>query len=543
MSGGPTRGLRLLPAVAVSLAALLAAGDLGAQTLRPTVLNDGPLPPIRGREAPRPPLREAPPAEEEPAPLRGSATERAGAAGAARAGMRGTLADPAAVAGEAPVPAVAALAGDEADPQIGLLGGDDPEEESASARIARANELPPGFDPELFQAEVEPILDRRPARLYRFEPYQQRGIRVGSFIALPEVEAGVAWLSNVLRGTPARGDGALYARPSLRVRSEWRTHALELGASGNVSSFADLSSENDRAYRLEAHGRLDVSRRTNIEVLGTHEQTQEARGRIDTGGIAGRGRSDITTDRVAAALNTRFNRLTVQLRGAVSSLDYGTVDGIVVDRGRDVRMHEQAVRAGWELKPALAVFAEVGLDQRSHAAPSASDGLRRDSDGERYRAGLAFGNRGNVVRGEVSVGWGRQTPEDQRLGSIEGVIVDANLAWRIDGLNAVLLQARSDVTETTLAGSTGALSRSAGVEWRHAFRRHVIGSAGIAYATRDYQGVDVTESDVTAALGLEYYLGPEAMMFGRYEHIEYRSSVPGGDWSGDELRIGVRVRR
>lgn len=425
-------------------------------------------------------------------------------------------------------------------------GGFIPDLGEDSAPAGAGGGLPaPGiveFDPELFQAEVEPILDRRPARLYRFEPWQQRGIKAGSFVVLPEIETGAALLSNALREMRARSDMAAYVRPSLRVRSDWRTHALELGASGNFSSFADLSSENDRAYRLEGRGRIDITRRTNIELLGSHDVAQEARGRIDSrDGV--RGRNDVTTDRGAASFGTRINRLELQLRGAITGQAYDDRSGGTVDPGRDVTEREAAVRVGWQFKPALTAFAEVGADRRTHAGASASDGIRRDSDGERYRAGLSFGNRGNIVRGEVSIGWARQTPDDVRLGGIEGMTVDANLAWRVDGLNAILLQARSDIAETTLAGSSGALARGAGVEWRHAFLRPLIGTAGVAYSARDYQGVDVRESDVTAAIGLEYYLGPDAMVFGRYEHTAYDSSVTGGDWTNAEVRIGLRVRR
>jgi hypothetical protein len=420
-----------------------------------------------------------------------------------------------------------------------------PSSDEAGGDIAAPSVVSPpvtDFDPELFQTEVAPILDRRPTRLYRFEPWEQRGIHVGSLVVLPEVEAGAAWLSNVFRNTPARSDAAGYVRPSLRMRSNWRTHALELAASGNLSAFSEFSSEDDRAYRLEGRGRVDVTRATNIEVLGLHDLSQESRGRIDSGGTA-RGRSDVTTDQAAAAFNARFNRLTLQLRGGITRQDYSDKDGIGTDPSRDVTVREEAMRVGWEFKPTLTAFAELAGDQRDHAQASISDGIRRDSAGERYRAGLSFGNRGNVVRGEASAGWGRQTPEDPRLGSIDGVLVDANVAWRIDGLNALLAQARSDVMETTLAGSSGAMARTAGIEWRHAFLRALIGSAGIAYAVRDYQGVSVKESDLTTALGLEYYLGPEAMIFSRYEHIDYQSTVAGGDWSGDELRVGVRLRR
>lgn len=533
MSGVRRRGIRLMAATAASVAALLVtAPDAVAQTLRPTATTDGPFPPLRPREAPRPPLRTEPPdddaAPEPPAP--------AASIPAGRPSIRGSVDETSAATSDRGSAAFQPT-NDETNPVA--FAADEADDTSRPALSSAT--IPADIDPELIQAETEPLLDRRPTRLYRFEPWEPRGIRIGSFIALPEVETGGAWLSNVLRGTPARSDAAVYVRPTLRLRSDWRTHALEATVAGNASSFADLSSENDAAYRVEGRGRLDVTRRTSIELLGSHDVTQESRGRIDSGDGPD-GRNDVTTDRVTAALNTRFNRLAVQLRGGLAREDYEDAPGAASDPGRDVKSRDGALRLGWAFKPTLTAFAEAGVNRREHAAANL-DGIRRDSDGERYRAGLGFGNRGSILRGEISVGWARQTPDDRSLRPIEGVVVDANLAWRIDAASALLLQARGDIAETTLAGSGGSLARTIGVEYRHAVLRPLIASAGIAYGTRDYEGAAVRESDVTTAVGLEYYLGPEAMIFGRWEHTAYDSTVPGGDWTNDEFRVGVRLRR
>jgi hypothetical protein len=108
------------------------------------------------------------------------------------------------------------------------------------------------------------------------------------------------------------------------------------------------------------------------------------------------------------AFNHRFNRLRVQLRGAVAERDYSPEvesDGTLLSNDdRDNRQHEVAVRATWEFKPAFSVFGEVGTDGRDYRLASFSDGLQRDSSGERYRAGVSFGNTGEIIRGEAAVG-------------------------------------------------------------------------------------------------------------------------------------------
>lgn len=404
-----------------------------------------------------------------------------------------------------------------------------------------------GYDPAAFAIELDPILDRRPAQLFRFEPYDPVGIRMGTFIVYPEIEtAGAAFSNQFHSSANVRPDTALELRPAIRAVSNWRVHALEFNAHGLASFHNQFPDEDDRAYTLEAKGRLDITRRTNIETSLSRDITQESRGSVNAA-TSGGDRTEIATERAGVTLNHRFNRLAVQLRGAIAERDYApTTDaagGFVSNDERDVTQRETALRATWSFKPELAAFAEIGLDDRTYGAASRSDGMRRDSTGERYRTGMAFGNTGRVLRGEVSVGAASQRFDDGRLPSINGVIVDANLGWRLSGLTSLLFSARSDIGESTVAGSGGSITRSAGVEVRHAFRRHLLGTAGLRLTRSDFEGVDLVEQDVTATAGLEYYASREVTLFTRYSHIDFETTNVAGNYNADEVRIGVRVRR
>lgn len=404
------------------------------------------------------------------------------------------------------------------------------------------NTPPADHDPLLFQIEdIDPVAtDRRPARFARIEPYDPVGIRIGSFVLFPEAELGGLYTSNVLSSPQPRSDIAAELRTEARLVSNWNVHAVELRGTTFSTYHDDHSSEDDRAWSAEARGRLDISRRTSLQGLVARSVSQEDRTAIDANVIGDR--AEVRSDEARLALNHRFNRLAVELRGSVSDTTYTMPDdgGSIADR--DTLETRQAVRASWELKPTLAIFAEGELNQRDKKAAPA-DGIRRDSDGVRTRVGLDFGSTGAILRGEASVGYGRQTPRDGRLASVDALLFDANLAWRPSEITSVMLTASSDIYDTTTDGSGGVVSHQVGIEGRHAFRRHLIGSAGLSYTHYDFHRTPIKESAVTAFVGAEYYASPELVLFARYQHLSFASNDVNGDYETDEVRVGVRVRR
>ena len=405
---------------------------------------------------------------------------------------------------------------------------------------------PAGYDPLLFQIEeVEPILDRRPERLFNFEPYDPAGIKLGSFIYFPETGIAGAHFNNVFSSPKPLSDNALELKTLSRLVSNWKTHALELRSISNWSFHDEFPTENDKEYRLEARGRLDVTRRTNLQGLISHERTQESRSAIDASTVGDR--PDVDTNTAAATLIHRFNRLEGRVRAEVTDEDFSNPSdgfgGIENNDDRDRRMHEQAVRLTYELKPSLAVFAETELNQREYKVAAFSDGLLRNSNGQRYRLGLDFGETGMILRGELSIGYGVQKPDTSALDEVDGFLFDANVAWRVTDMTSLLLTGRTDITDTTTAGSGGVLNHQVGLEVRQAFKRYFIGTAGVSYSTNDFGAVGTKENTLEFTAGAEYFVNREIILFSRYLHTDFNSSEPFSDWDSDEIRVGLRLRK
>jgi len=403
---------------------------------------------------------------------------------------------------------------------------------------------PAAYDPLLLQAEeFNPVFSASQFRQFGVDPFAPLGTTIGSFILYTAVEADGDYNSNVFASPEPVGDTALEVRPSVRLASNWNWHALELRASGDLSFHDRFSSEDDRAYLAEALGRLDITSRTNVQALVAHEEAQESRSAINASSAGTR--PNITVNRERLALNHRFNRLTVQLRGSVIDTRYGTdiLNGEAQSNAdRNFTLYDQAVRPKWEFSPYLFLFSDIAFNQRNYQIPAFTDDLIRSSTGERYRVGVSFGEVSEILRGEVSLGYGRQTPNNRELEVIDGLLIDANLSWRVTPLTTLLFTAASEVAETTTTDSGGVMDRQYAVEARHNFSTRLVGIAGLAYTTRDFVGAGINETLLTAATGAEYYLSREAVLFSRYQHTVFDSTRPNSSYTVEEVQVGVRLR-
>jgi hypothetical protein len=396
----------------------------------------------------------------------------------------------------------------------------------------------------MFRIEPEPLRDRRPAELFLIEPHAPTGVRLGGFVIFPEAELAGLATNNLFKSPVRQADAALDVRSSLRAVTDWYRHALEFRATGGASFFAGHASEDDRAYALEARGRLDITPRSNIEALVSHQRDKDIRSAPNVP-IAAAERGDLEVDCAAIAFNQRFNGLSIQLRAAIGDFEFAPVaslgGGVIGNDARDYLERDAAFRTTWDFGGGFGVFVETALEDRSYHTPPA-DGISRSSTGAQYRAGVSFAPLSNIVRGEVSLGWGRQRPNVTQLSDLDGVLIDANLAWRASALTTFLITAQSTFIGSIAIGSGGGLARQLGVEVRHAFRRRLIGSAGVRYTSTPYLGIDLIERELVAELGLDYYVGGDTILFGRYQHIAFDSTLPASDSNADVLRPGVRLR-
>ena len=243
-------------------------------------------------------------------------------------------------------------------------------------------ENPPArSDPLLFQIEdLDPIRDNRtPRRLFRQEPYDPVGIQIGSFVLFPELELGGSYYSNVFHAPSAKSDVALDVLPSARLVSNWGRHALEFRAIGALSFYNEFQTEDDKDYLLEARGRLDITRRANIQALIS--QPADVRGSLGARCKLGRNPC-LRSRRIAPKPPTISGSIACRCSFAAASRTIPTAIPKTPASSRTIRIvttrRTKRPRARpWELKPTLSPFVEVAVNQREYGEAAQTDLINR----------------------------------------------------------------------------------------------------------------------------------------------------------------------
>jgi hypothetical protein len=390
------------------------------------------------------------------------------------------------------------------------------------------------------------------------DPYAPLGIEAGPFVLRPTLEAAGGYDDNPDR-LPEGGEGSkfLRLRGEIDGRTDWSRHELGIRASGQIRKYLDLGGSGlEPELAAAATGRLDVTERTQINSELRASLAASRAGDPETpNGIDG----DEITRSAGATLGVahRLNRLSLRLDGLV---DRYTVDDAKLNDGRRLdnsdrayNAYEARLRAAYELSPRLEPFVEAAAitrdyDQRfSNNAINdenevVADRRRLGSDGWSLRSGARF-ELSRLVTGEAALGYGRQTPKDDAFKLVDGLLVDAALAWTPSALTTVRLSAKSALQETTLQNSGGVLSRNLGLSIEHFLRRNwsVTGRAGFDRA--DYKGSPRIDDAFTLGLQTEYRLTRELALIGSLEKLWVDSSIPGEDYDATIVEVGLRLRR
>jgi len=378
------------------------------------------------------------------------------------------------------------------------------------------------------------------------DPYAPIGVRMGSFLLFPELAAESVYNDNIfLSSIRPEGDWALALTPALRVQSDWSRHSLEANVGGEYSFHERFRTEDDESFAADVTGQIDLRRSTNIVASAGYSRAFEDRSSSDFPANAAE-RPLVRSNDWSLGGNHTFNRLTLTLRGDVSTDNYGdsvAVDGSLIDNsGRDYTERRLTSRAGYEFQPGVQAFVEGSVNERDFVEAVDSGGQLNGSSGHDIQAGLAFKLSGKLT-GEASAGYALQTPDDPTLKDVDGLIFNAALEYKPTALTTLRFDAASQVAETTVTGSAGSINRNVEFSAEHRPRRNIILGASIGYQNEKFSGTGETDEDWTTGLTGEYLFTPSVGLIVSYEHVESTSSVPGNDYSTNEVRMGMRFRR
>jgi hypothetical protein len=379
------------------------------------------------------------------------------------------------------------------------------------------------------------------------DAYSPLGIRGGSFMFFPAVELSSAYASNPSAVPHGAGSPYFVVAPELLVQSDWSRHALTASITGSYTDYTNGSfvpSLNRPYLNSKIDGRIDVTRDTQIvlenRVLVSTDnpgspnlQAGLASLPIDTtlGGTLG-----IVQD---------FNRLIVSLKGTFDRVQYEnstlTNGETSSNADRDLNQYAGIANVAFDLDGGVKPFVEVQQDSRVYDDQFDISGQQRSSIGTSVKAGATVDLFGSL-KGSMAVGYVDRTYQDPTLPKVSGLIADGALIWQATALTSAKLTATSQVSESTVFGVSGELSRDVAIEVDHAFRRWLIGTLQVGYGQDNYVGEGRLDNRYFASVGMVYKLNRDIWLKTEVRQNWLESNFSGASYQSTSVLAGVRLQ-
>lgn len=397
------------------------------------------------------------------------------------------------------------------------------------------------------QIDIAPGVEQRALR----REAARQGIRAGSFVIEPQVQALVTYDDNVYaRDDNRRGDALITAEARLRANSDFGAHALSGEAFARRRQFLSIDSENVDEYGAGLGARLDISRRTNVSLRGRYEHLAERRGSIDS--LLGSQRpAQFDNFEGELAASHRFNRLRIAASARLRRLDYAPVPIVGVETDQDFRDFNVAsgtLTADYELSGATALVLRGEAERRRYDLRTGDPGfdpvtsLDRSAEGVRIEAGIARAFN-NVISGTIRVGYLRYTYPDPNIPAVSGLSYSADVHWDVTRLTTLSFSALRQLDETLSPLTSGSLRDEFEVAAEHELLRTLIVNLGARYSAIAISGALSDSREFQAEFGARWFPSRNIALQMQLLHRQRNSETAALDFSLNQITFGITLRR
>jgi hypothetical protein len=355
--------------------------------------------------------------------------------------------------------------------------------------------------------------------------YQPLGIRLGTFMANPQVGVSLISNDNVLYATTAKkSDVILEVTPGVEVASDWSRNALAFGISSAIDQYGSATTENNTAWNAHISGRYDISSHINLFGSLSHDDGTESRGNQF---------SDSSTvkpvkhkfDSSNFGLTLVGNRLRLIAQAGQHDESYSdglnALNAVVNEHQRDLTTYTGGIRVDYALSPNVSVYVDGEMNHRKYEVLSVASQL--NSKGSFLALGTSF-DLDKLARGEIEIGSMNQTYKYQpSLGKQTATYVNGKVEWYPTELTTVTFNAGSNITDSPIAGFVSAVATNSGVSVDHELLRNLILSAKIGGSKYDFKGINRVDTTSNLSLAANYFLSRRVVLNVSYGHDELKS--------------------
>jgi hypothetical protein len=373
--------------------------------------------------------------------------------------------------------------------------------------------------------------------------YDPLGIRAGSFLIFPSANVMESWDSNIY-ATPTDDDSDLITTvsPQIAIGSDWNNNALNIVLSDQSKFYATHTTENVNNLTGAAQGRLDVERDIYFTGGGGYQLLHEDRSDPNSPTTA-KSPTEYTDTEGNLGFVHDTGLIGLRLNTTVDSYSYDNdVTGAgapINEQFRNYILYTFTPRLTYELVPGYHAFIQTPLNERQYVSQDPSIGARRSSHGYEGDAGISL-NLGAALNGEAFLGYLRQDYEAHQLNASTGLGGGANLLWNMTDLTSFRLQITNTVNETDVEPASGIVETNAMLTVEHELFRNVLLSASGNYYVDNFSGINRTDNNFAAGLGVKYLLNRDFSIGLDANYWNRNSNAPGVNY--DREIIGLTFR-
>lgn len=386
------------------------------------------------------------------------------------------------------------------------------------------------------------------------EGYEAQGIRAGTFLIYPQVSIQAQYDDNIYATDGGETSDLIWrVQPQVTATSDWIRHALQLYVRGSLNAYQDHSSENTNDWSAGASGRLDVSRDTVVNGRLDYSRATEPRTSANSpSGALEPVRYNLWT--VSADGSHEFNRVRIAGRASLQAFNYDSppaASGGFIDQSfRDRQVLTYGGRLDYALSPKTAVFVDVSGDPHVYDhTPSPTQ--NRDSNGYQALVGVNF-ELTHLARGDIGVGYRRQTFDAPGVKPLAGLSTNASLEWFPTQLTTVTFNATRTIEDSAVPNFPGYLSTNVSARVDHELLRNVILNGRVAWGDDKYAGVPLTpgatppvreDRRTNASLGASYLVNRNVGLSVAYEYSkqETRKGI-GNNFTDNKIAATLTVQ-
>ncbi|MDX3909290.1 MAG: outer membrane beta-barrel protein [Sphingobium sp.] len=361
--------------------------------------------------------------------------------------------------------------------------------------------------------------------------YDPLGVNLGSFMLFPKVETGVGLTSNVfLTNGNEESDGFAVFNPSVRARSEWDRHQVQLNASGAFRRFFDNSIRNEDAFNLGALGRLDIG--DALAVTGEAQYTQQFETPI-TGDVDSSLAVLSQYERDFLSLRAQYGVGQGRLILAVDRSHFAfdpirLPTGTVIDQeNRDRTLSRVTAQAEYALTPSVSFYGQANYGDTNYDTQLSPGIANRDSDSYRFIVGSNF-DLSALVRGTIGAGYARRNYDSALYKDVSGLSVEAKVEYFPTELTTFGLGLRRVIEDSNIGDTNAYFDNRATARVDHELLRNLILNAIAEYAQQDFISSTRKTTFYRGSAGARYFIN-------RLLGLQLQLSYIKRDTTGDNL--------